>query len=160
MKIYKLIPLLICCLFFSCKDDDPLTTFDGITVDDIISFESQMTATEINSTIGERNEIPEDAILVFRTGDGNYGKMLFLNNSVEETFLEFRYDLFSPDKELILSSEFSAVQQTFLFDFETNSSENQTRDFWWEWNQFNNGGLDGEDKFLVPIGDCVFHIFI
>ena len=166
MKIYLFFVFFICCLAFSCSKDDAelaeeaLETYLNISAEEIINLENSMTDELINSTHGDGNEIPKYSILVFKTGDGNYGKMQILNNTVEEKILEFRYDLFNSNTESLIESELSTVQRTYTFDFETNIQAARSKDFWWEWNEFNNGGQDGEDKFLVPRDNCIFHVYL
>jgi len=153
----------ICCLVSACSKDDFLdasqATYDNLTFQEIVGQEGAMSDALINSTHGDANEMYAGTILVFKTGDGNYGKLRVFNNTEEGRFLEFTYQLFDERGDLIIESEFTSVQQTFTFNFEGNNN-GDIRDFWWEWNEFNNGGMDGEDKFLVPLNGTIFHVFL
>jgi len=165
MKFKILFILAVCSFIFSCSKDNKLTeaaleTYSNLTAQEIMNLENEMNDDLIQSTHGSKNEIPKYAILVFKTGDGNYGKMQFLNNDEKENKLEFKYHLFDADLETVIETGLSMVQRTYTFDFETNMQATDTEDFWWEWNEFNNGGQDGTDIFLVPWNDCIFHIYL
>lgn len=162
MKIKFLSFFLLLTIFSTCsKEDITLTTegemYEDISINEIINLQGSMSDDKVNSTIGDANEIPQNTILVFRTTEGNWGKMQVLNNTVEEDYLEFRYELFNNSNELLITSDFSSVQQTYTFDFETDMQGVNGRDFWWEWEGASS--TNGEEKFLVPFGDAIFHVY-
>lgn len=148
---------LVFILLISCQEEPSL--YETISASEIIGAEMRMTDRIIDSTHGFENEIPYETILVFKTNEDNYGKMQILNNTVEANVLEFKYELFNDMQESILESEYSYVRRTWTFDFETNSEATDDEDFWWRWNQFNNGGQNGDGKALVPFSDCIFKIY-
>jgi len=159
----KILFFIAASMFFiqSCSDDaeTSMDRFDNISASEILESEGLMSDDLINSTIGESNEIPMNTILTFRTGDGNYGKMIILNNTVEDDVLQFAYELFDNEINILVRSSITTVRRTFTFDFETNVQGAPSQDFWWEWNELNNGGQDGEDKFIVPRDNCIFAIY-
>lgn len=163
MKTRLLSALFLLVSFSTCsKETVTLSTgerYEDISISDIKNLQGTMSDAEINSTHGDDNQIPENAILVFRTGEGNFGKMQILNNTVAEDILAFKYELYNSSDELLITSDYSTTRRTYTFNFETDEEGVNGRDFWWEWNGANNGGMDGNDVFLVPFGGCVFNVY-
>jgi len=125
-----------------------LLNFNQIGIGDIIEFEDRMSHTKLNSTHNGDNEIPNGTILLFKTNEGRYGKMLIISN--ESYFMYFFFVTYNSDGSIYNQEENAQVRDTYTFDLDNGSSPGN--DFWWEWIEFNYGGQPGDPIYLAPTG--------
>jgi hypothetical protein len=124
--------------------------FNSIAFTDIVTSSDIFSSGKINSTHGPDNKIPAGTIVFFKTAEGNYGKMLIINNTFRDIFLEFSFLLYNGTGDTIACSKFTRVADTFSYDFEANEVDGKKDDFWWEWTEFHGGGKSGDPIYLTP----------
>jgi hypothetical protein len=136
--------------------------FARLTYDDISALSPTFVFRKINSTHGPLNEMPKGTIILFETVEGNYGKMLLLNNTSREYVLDFKYCLYDNTGKLLKDSHKASIFDTFTFDFEASEASETTdtiADFWWEWTEFHGGGKSGDPIYLTPQIGSLFTIY-
>ena len=133
--------------------------FARLSFTDISSLAPTFVFKKINSTHGLQNEMPKGTIILFETVEGNYGKMLILNNTSREYTLEFKYSLYDSNGTLLIDSQSASIFDTFTFNFESSKQADTTADFWWEWTEFHGGGKSGDPIYLTPQPGLLFTIY-
>jgi hypothetical protein len=123
--------------------------FHDINFDEIVASADSFAFDKISSTHGPENRIPAGTILLFKTVEGNYGKVIILNNTYRNYILEFKFSLYNSKGALLIESN-SKVNDTYAFDFETNTENGSQPDFWWEWTEFHGGGKTGDPIYITP----------
>jgi hypothetical protein len=133
--------------------------YEQITRTELEGMAATFSADKINSSPDERNEIPNGAVLLFRTNDGHFGKMKIL--SYTGTFvLNVEFVTFAEDGTTLIESSYSSVRATNRFDLDTGEETSAGADFWWEHTEFHEGGEPGDPAFVVPINGALFAIYM
>jgi hypothetical protein len=137
------------CLLFGCVSVPPeiVKAYDSIDLSAIKSNAAAMQAAEINNDM-----LGTGTILLFRSVEGQYGKMLVTGNSRPGKQMTFQYSLYGADGAVLKAAGYASVDATFAYDFESNSEHGApaANDFWWEWTEFNGGGKPGDPIIFVP----------
>jgi hypothetical protein len=137
----------------------PAATLDAYAAGDILTVKASaawMTTARIDTA-----PLPRGTILLFTTAEGNLGKMLIVTGS-RQSPMQFMYTVYKADGSILKESKKASVAQTYAFDFESNSPGPVpgTRDFWWQWTEFDGGGRPGDPVYLVPQPGSKFHVYL
>jgi len=123
--------------------------YDAVSFTDIESAE--LSSTVLDGSDNVYNEIPAGTVVVYKTNEGRYGKLLIesIGVAMQLSWTTYESDgtIFSQGTSLTINGTFSAD-----LDLGEESVDFNTSDFWWE-------AVDGIDRFVVPLNSAIFAIY-
>lgn len=146
MKNFLVLISVVVLFLGACKKDTPvLSAFEKLSFSEIKALEGQLTTNHIvvKSTIPETG-LKRDAIIVYKTGKGNYGKMILVDAEVGPN-ATLTIDIVNYDGEgnLILNKKDLIIKIGEGCDLDTGLISDTNNEFFW-------GIIDDVDYTIIP----------
>ena len=113
----------------------------------------------LNGSPNGRNQIPVGTVLVYKTSDGNAGKLQIVwrksRHHIADYDLYVKFVTFKPDGSVLARRTNFRIKGTWQYDLDKGSEigavQNRTADLWWEW-------VDPRQAYLVFENGATFTI--
>ncbi len=125
--------------------------FSDITIDEIENLD--LTNSSINGSNNEDNELNNSAIVVYKTNEGRYGKLIVKEYGYN---LTLKWVTYNQDGSIYSLGENLVIHGTFHGDLDLGvehlSDSQQESDFWWR-------QVDGTIRDFVPENGALFAVY-
>lgn len=120
---------------------------------DSISFaeikSASFSSDRINGSDNESNQILTGTIVLYRTNEGRYGKLLIKTYGYN---LTLRWKTFNPDGSTYSEGDDLVIRGTWLCDLDLGKESRASSDFWWR-------QVTAVERYLVPKNGAKFAIY-
>jgi len=140
MKIYKaLLLFLVLILVFLGTETNAQHEFDWVRLEEIKS--ASLSSTRIPGT-----HLPVDTILLYKTNEGRYGKLLVKAYGYN---LTLKWFTFNPNGTLHTKGDNLVIRGTYMCDLDSGKETQTSSDFWWQ-------QVSATERYLTPQNGAIF----
>lgn len=143
MKIFNALFFSVLLIFVSIpKDSNAQHQFDRVGLEEIRS--ANLSTSRISGT-----NLPADTILLYRTNEGSYGKLLIKTYGYN---LTLRWFTFNPNGSLHSKGDNLVIRGTYSCDLDSGKETQTSRDFWWQ-------QVSATERYLTPQNGANFTLY-
>jgi len=143
MKIFNTLSLLIfLILIFISTNLNAQHQFDSVRLGDISS--ANLTSARIAGT-----NLPVDTILLYRTNEGRFGKLLIKTYGYN---LTLKWLTFNPNGALHSKGDNLVIRGTYSCDLDSGKETQTSSDFWWQ-------QVSSAERYLTPQNGATFALY-
>jgi hypothetical protein len=143
---------LVCLAPAAEVDPEPPSTFEALNrarIKQLIEKDRNLHRASIKGTAGNDNELTKGTVVIYKTNDGNFGKMMVVEHGNNLTIKWVTYD----DKGVLSRGDKHIIRSTWQFDFDHGADGGQGKsrhDVWWRV-QRNTHELIAENQTILLI---------